>query len=57
MLLHNHGMGNGQALPGTLSDLLGGEERIEDLGLNLLRNPGAGIDDADFNERIFPPRR
>jgi hypothetical protein len=33
----------------TLTDTLGGEERIEDASLNLVRNSGTIIDDAHDN--------
>ena len=36
-----------KAEPGALADLLGREERLEDLGLDLRRNAGAGVLDLD----------
>ncbi len=36
---------------------LGGEERLEDLGLGLLRNPIPAIDDLDLDPHIREPVR
>jgi len=48
----------GQAQAGALALLLGGEERFEDLRLDLTRDAGTGIGDRehDVGPRSAPPR-
>ena len=56
VFLDDDGMGNGQALACAFPNVFGGEEWIEDFGLNVFRYPGTGIDNADFDELVFAPR-
>src|SRR5579885_2183489 len=50
VLLHDHRVGKREPLAGSLPDRLGGEERVEDLGLDRLWNSTAGV--AHTNLRV-----
>ena len=43
----DHAVNDGEAEPGAFAAFLGGVERLENVRLYLLADPGAGIDDAD----------
>ena len=42
-------MGDGQSLTGALADFFGGEKRIKDLVLDILRDASAGVGNPDFH--------
>ena len=49
MFLHDDVVADGESLAGSLADLLGGEERLEDAGAGGKRNAGAVVFDFDLN--------
>ena len=57
VLLDNHVVGEGQALAGSLTGLLGGEERLEDPVPNPGRYPTAVVGDPDFQALVDRPCR
>ncbi|MEY2409174.1 MAG: hypothetical protein QOF48_1844 [Verrucomicrobiota bacterium] len=47
VLVHDHGMCDGQTLAGALAHALGGEERVKDPATRLFGNPGAHVANAN----------
>ena len=49
MLANNHGMGESKPLSGPFTDLLGGEEGLEDASSDRIGNPATVVTDLDAN--------